>query len=325
MGVNIILLTNDTQLRGCLSAELSKIAGAALHTQSQNIFQAASLLLDDKPNVIVLDFDEFFVTRAFTLPLKQHYPLLFIAFGHPALRHAERSGLAEVLPRPAVTEHTLFAREVALRVARFTSTTARAGAAPPPAAPAETIKRVILFAASTGGTEALTAILTELPEDVPPILIVQHMPATFTMLFAQRMNELCRFTVKEAESGDFLRRGLALIAPGDLHMKLTLRSNHLAVECFNGEKIQGLRPAANVLFDSALPLLGKNAVGVILTGMGMDGASGLKALHDAGAVVIGQDESTSAVYGMPRAAYQMGAVDYQLPLSRIAGKLMELI
>jgi len=323
MGVNIVLLTNDPQLKRYLSDALAKAPGTTLHLQAENIFQAASLLVSNMANVIVLDFDHYFVTRAFTLPLQHSHPLLFIAYGKPDPRHAARSGLPEVLPRPGASEYGAFARDVALRVTQFVTADKRPILSA--AAPTDTVEKVLMFAASTGGTEALTTILSELPADVPPILIVQHMPPTFTQLFAQRMNELCRFTVKEAQTGDYLRRSLALIAPGDLHMKLVRRNGSLAVECLKSEKVQGLRPAADVMLQSALPILGKNVIGVILTGMGMDGAAGFKALHDAGAIVIGQDESTSAVYGMPRAAYQLGAVDYQLPLNRIAGKIIELI
>jgi len=324
MGVNIVLLTNDAQLKGILAAELSKIPDSTLHLQVPSIFQASALLMENAPNVVILDFDQYFITRTFTLPLQQHYPLLFIAYGTPEERHLSRSGLSEVLPRPSTAEYHLFARGVLLRTSHFAANAISVFNAAS-AASVKTLNKVIMLAASTGGTEALSTVLSALPADVPPILIVQHMPPTFTQLFAQRMNDLCRFTVKEAESGDFLRQNLALVAPGDYHMKLVRRGNFLAVECVDGVKIQGLRPAADVLFESAVPLVGPNTIGVILTGMGADGAAGLKALHDAGAVVIGQDEASSAVYGMPRAAFLLGAVDYQLPLSRIAGKIMELI
>jgi len=323
MPTNIIILSGDSGLKQALADELSKKPDCRVQTQVQSIYQASALLADGEPNIIIVDADEFFMTTAYTQPLCKQFKLLFIAYAQSPSQHSTRTGIPDILLRPSHATIVVFLREINHRIQRFADL-APALASPWPTAK-EAIDKVIMIAASTGGTEALHLLLCSLPANVPPILIVQHMPPIFTRLFAKRMDDDCRFTVKEAETGDYLRRGLALVAPGDLHMRLVKRNGMLAVDCVASEKVYGLRPAANVLFESALALTGKNTIGVVLTGMGADGATGLKALREAGAIVIGQDEQSSVVYGMPKAAYDLGAVDYQLPLEKIAGKIMELI
>lgn len=184
--------------------------------------------------------------------------------------------------------------------------------------------KVIVVASSTGGTNALEDILKALPAQVPPILIVQHMPSGFTKLFADRLDNLYKQHIREAQTGDLLMQGQVLIAPADKHMRLMHKDGRLAVECFVGTKIHGVMPAADVLFESAANLLKANAVGVVLTGMGADGAKGLMLMHNAGAKTIGQNEATCIVYGMPKVAKSLGAVDYELPLGQIAEKMLFL-
>ncbi len=188
----------------------------------------------------------------------------------------------------------------------------------------DTSQRIIAIGASTGGPEALEKIFKRLPAEVPPILVVQHMPSGFTKFFADRLNNLCSIEVREAATNDLLRKGLALIAPADYHMALIKKENRLAVDCYKGEKIHGVMPAADVLFESVANIMRGNSVGVILTGMGSDGAKGLKLMHNQGAKTIGQDMDSSIVYGMPKVAYNLGAVDYQLDIDKIAGKILEL-
>ncbi len=185
--------------------------------------------------------------------------------------------------------------------------------------------KVVAIAASTGGTTAFEQILKQLPaEDAPPIVIVQHMPSGFTKLFADRLNAVYKQDIKEAETGDYIKRGQVLLAPAEKHMRIIRQNGRFAVECFIGTKIHGVMPAADVLFESAAEICKSNAVGVILTGMGSDGARGLLQMHNAGAATVGQDEKTSVVYGMPKMAKQIGAVDYELPLNKIADKIVSL-
>lgn len=186
-------------------------------------------------------------------------------------------------------------------------------------------KKIIAIGSSTGGTEAVLEILKRLPQEVPPILIVQHMPPVFTRMYAERLNDICKMTVWEARNGDKLKPGLVLLAPGDFQMKLIKKSDGFYVQCAKGEKVNGHAPSVDVLFNSVASLAGRNAVGVILTGMGKDGAEGLLNMKKNGAYTIGQNQESCIVYGMPKAAFDIGAVDRQVTLTQIAAHIMENI
>ncbi|MCR5289568.1 MAG: chemotaxis response regulator protein-glutamate methylesterase [Treponema sp.] len=188
--------------------------------------------------------------------------------------------------------------------------------------PIDTTERIIVVGASTGGTEALKDLLSALPGDTPGMVIVQHMPEHFTKAFAGRLNGLSKMTVKEAENGDKVQRGLALIAPGNKHTLLKRSGKDYYVEVRDGPLVSRHRPSVDVLFRSAARYAGKNAVGVIMTGMGDDGAKGMKEMHDAGAYTIAQDEASCIVFGMPAEAIKNGGVDKIVPLQSIAKTLI---
>jgi two-component system chemotaxis response regulator CheB len=183
----------------------------------------------------------------------------------------------------------------------------------------QTTEKVVIVGASTGGTEALRVFLEAMPLDAPGIVIVQHMPEHFTRSFAARLNSVCRISVKEAENNDTVVRGRALIAPGNAHALLKRSGARYYVEIKDGPLVSRHRPSVDVLFRSAARYAGKNAVGVIMTGMGDDGAKGLLEMKEAGAVTIAQDEQSCVVFGMPKEAIKLGAVDRILPLENIAG------
>lgn len=188
---------------------------------------------------------------------------------------------------------------------------------PSPTSMAETTEKVIAVGASTGGTEALRVFLEMVPADSPGIVIVQHMPEHFTRSFADRLDSLCAITVKEAETNDTVIRGRALIAPGNRHTLLKRSGARYYVEVRDGPLVSRHRPSVDVLFRSTARYAGKNAIGIIMTGMGDDGARGLKEMKDAGAYTIAQDEATSVVFGMPAEAIKRGGVDKVLPLQSI--------
>ena len=188
----------------------------------------------------------------------------------------------------------------------------------------QTTEKVIVVGASTGGTEALLTLLQAMPVDCPGIVIVQHMPEKFTAAFAQRLNTLCDITVKEAVDNDTVLRGQALIAPGNLHMLLKRSGARYYVQIKDGPLVSRHRPSVDVLFRSAARYAGKNAVGVIMTGMGDDGAKAMLEMHEAGAVTVAQDEATCVVFGMPGEAVKMGGVDKILPLTQIAPIVLQL-
>lgn len=188
----------------------------------------------------------------------------------------------------------------------------------------QTTEKVVVVGASTGGTEALKVFLEMLPEDTPGIVIVQHMPENFTAAFAKRLDSICRVTVKEAQDNDTVVRGRALIAPGNHHTLLKRSGARYYVEIKDGPLVSRHRPSVDVLFRSAARYAGKNAVGVIMTGMGDDGAHGMKEMYDAGAVTIAQDEASCVVYGMPHEAVKLGGVHKSMHLSHIAAEILRL-
>ncbi len=202
----------------------------------------------------------------------------------------------------------------------------RADAVLPLAKPGKTVfqttDKVLVVGASTGGTEALRVLLSAMPLDAPGIVVVQHMPEHFTTAFAGRLDGICGITVKEAADGDPVLRGQALIAPGNRHLLLKRSGARYQVQIKDGPLVSRHRPSVDVLFRSAARYAGSNAIGVILTGMGDDGAHGLREMHQAGAYTIAQDEATCVVYGMPKEALKLGCVDRVLPLPHIAGEVI---
>lgn len=181
---------------------------------------------------------------------------------------------------------------------------------------------VIAIGASTGGTDALVEIFKRLPKNTPPVIVTQHMPPTFTKMFAERIDRLSPMSAKEAEDGDRLKQGQIIVAAGGLQMRLMKDARGYYVTSRPGEKVSGHCPSVDVLFSSVAEAAGANAVGVILTGMGGDGAEGLLKMRNAGAYTIGQDEETCVVYGMPAVAFKKGAVVTQLPLQKIAEQIL---
>jgi len=184
---------------------------------------------------------------------------------------------------------------------------------------------IIAIGASTGGTEALWTIIRELPATIPGIVIVQHIPPIFSRMFAERLNNQTHFHVKEAQAGDYVAPGKILIAPGDKHMRIKKIGDKYKIDVFEGEKVSGHCPSVDVLFESVAKEAGSHAVGIILTGMGYDGSKGLLAMRRKGARTIGQDEQSSVVYGMPKVAYELGAIEKQASLSNIPHQLMKIL
>jgi len=185
--------------------------------------------------------------------------------------------------------------------------------------------RLIAIGASTGGTEAVFNMLKVLPSKIPGIVVTQHIPPIFSKMFADRLNDTTQLRVKEAQTGDYADPGSVLIAPGGQHMRVKKVGERYRVECFEGGKVNGHCPSIDVLFESVAKEVGKGAIGVILTGMGYDGAKGLLAMRRKGARTLGQDEKSSVVYGMPKVAFEIGAVERQVPLETMAQALVALL
>jgi len=262
------------------------------------------------------------------------------------MMQALEAGAVEIVCKPAHGIGAFFEEQAqAIREAVRAAAQARVGLRPPrpqavkkltadavlaPGAPraagamSRTTEKVVAIGASTGGTEALRVVLEAMPSDCPPIVIVQHMPEAFTAAFARRLNGLCAISVREACDGDRLLRGHALIAPGNRHLLVGRSGASYRVEVRDGPLVARHRPSVDVLFRSVAQHAGTNAVGVIMTGMGDDGARGLAEMLQAGARTIGQDEATSVVFGMPQAAARAGAVEETLALDRIPGAVLRL-
>ncbi|MBE2169162.1 MULTISPECIES: protein-glutamate methylesterase/protein-glutamine glutaminase [unclassified Cobetia] len=231
------------------------------------------------------------------------------------------------LPQSNPYQSSLADRSVATSVSQDTVSQ---GTVPPATAaagrrPLLSSEKLIAVGASTGGTEAIRAVLQSLPADAPAILVTQHMPPGFTRSFAERLNGLCRIAVKEAAHGERILPGHAYIAPGDAHLTLSRSGANYVVTLDQRPPVNRHRPSVDVLFDSVARVAGRNAVGVILTGMGRDGARGLLQMREAGAHTIAQDEQSCVVYGMPREAVELGAAESVLPLSRISGHLLHQV
>ena len=251
------------------------------------------------------------------------------ARGSRAALEALAEGAVEVVAKPQM-EVRDFLHDSA---ARTVTPRSRAGSQAPlaglearraPARPAaqQTATRIVAVAASTGGTEALTTLLTALPADAPGLVIVQHMPAGFTAAFAERLNGICRIEVKEAATGDRVLNGRALLARGNRHLAVRRVDGGYEVVVDEGPLVSRHRPSADVLFRSVAQLAGANALGIILTGMGADGADGLLEMRKAGALTVAQDEASCVVFGMPKEAIARGAVDQVMALSAIAPRLV---
>jgi len=296
-----------------------------------------------KPDVITLDIEMPRMDGlTFLRKLMRHLPIPVVIVssltpkGSATALEALELGAVEVLSKPG-SAYSL--GEMSLQLGDKIRAAARAGvrkASPTPAAApkplgrpmsalTETTNKIMAIGASTGGTEALKVVLSRFPMNAPGTLVVQHMPANFTTAFAARLNELCQIKVKEAVDGDSVVQGVCLIAPGNYHMVLRRSGARYYVNVLTGPMVHHQRPAVDVLFESVAQVAGANAVGVILTGMGADGAKGLLSMKQSGAKTVAQNEESCVVFGMPKEAIKMGGVDKVVPLSAVADTALKML
>lgn len=336
--LHVLVVDDSAVVREAMAAVLAGGDGVTVATAPNPIVARRRMALK-RPDVIVLDLDmpeEDGLTFLRAQMAQDPIPVVICSShsvqGSRAALQALHDGAVEVVakPRIGVREFVQESKIIlldAIRGAaaarlrkRGTVTTAPAPRAVLPVAAAgsgTSSRRVIAIAASTGGPQALHEVLSGLPADTPGIVVVQHMPAGFTTAFAKHLDERCEIAVREAEAGDEVEDGLALIAPGGRHLSLKRSRTGFAVAITDGDLVSRHRPSADVLFRSVAEQVGVEALGVILTGMGDDGAEGLVAMKAAGAATVAQDEATCVVYGMPKEAIARGAVDVVLPLSQI--------
>jgi two-component system chemotaxis response regulator CheB len=338
--IRVLVVDDSAVVRKVLTEEISKYADFEVVGSAIDPYDARDKIIQMKPDVLTLDLEMPRMDGlSFLAKLMHHYPLPVVVVssqaphGSQAAMAALELGAVEVVPKPGsqfsvpdVGRHLVHALRAAA-AARVTSlplpsapqAESRNRTVAAPGTLLRTTHKVIAIGASTGGTQAIEHLLCSLPADIPGIVITQHMPESFTAAFAERLNRICPMQVREARNGDAVVPGVALVAPGNKHMLLLRSGATYQVRVKDGPRIHHQRPSVDVLFQSVAQHAGPNAIGIILTGMGADGAKGLRAMHESGAHTIAQDEASCVVFGMPKEAIALGGVDKVLPLSQMAG------
>lgn len=346
--IRVFLVDDSAVVRQVLGSVIDSIPGMKVIGSAPDPIFALKKLKEDWPDVIVLDIEMPRMDGiTFLKKLMKEHPIPVVICSTLTLKGAEvtmeamSAGAVDILTKPTVNlkgflqeSKTLMANAIKgaaqAKMTQVKSIAAKAGGRPavstimPLKAMAETTDRLIAIGTSTGGTQALETVLTQLPKTAPGIVVVQHMPEAFTAAFASRLNSICEVTVKEAKDNDRVMPGIVLIAPGGMHLLLRRSGAQYRVEVKDGPLVTRHKPSVNVLFRSVATAAGKNAIGIIMTGMGDDGAKGMKELHETGALTIGQDEQSCVVYGMPKEAFKLGGVDGEIPLSDIPALITSL-
>ena len=338
--IRVLIVDDSSVVRTFLQAVLKADPAIEVVGWAPDPFVAREQLIKLSPDVMILDVEMPKMDGiTFLSKVMAHKPTKTLIFSSltvensPMVLRAFEAGAVDVMAKPEINVQSglgAIAEELVAKVKEIAQANLGAAverlkqarvAAPAsvfsPKAFGTTTHKLIAIAASTGGTEALKDCLCRFPADTPGIVIVQHMPPVFTQSFAQSLQKLCPFEVREALDGDKIIPGRALIAPGNYHMEIRREGGYYHVKLHQEPLMHGVRPAADYLFKSVAVHAGKNATGVILTGMGKDGAEGLLAMKNSGAHTIAQDEATCVVYGMPKVAVEMGAVKQSLPLQQI--------
>jgi two-component system, chemotaxis family, protein-glutamate methylesterase/glutaminase len=341
--IKVLIVDDSAIVRKIMSEDLAKEPDIEVIGTAPDPYVARDRIVAQKPDVVTLDVEMPRMDGlTFLKKLMKHYPLPVIivssltAKGSKIAIEALENGAVDVMCKPggpySVADMSFQLKEKIRQAARVNMQQVQTtlSASPRKAGTvsmslSETTQKLIAIGASTGGTEALKHVLVDMPPNIPGILIVQHMPPHFTTAFAERLNGLCQIEVREAKDGDSILNGLALIAPGNFHMLLRRSGAKYFVTIKDGPMVHHQRPAVDVLFNSVAQYAGANAVGVILTGMGADGAQGMLKMKEAKAKTIAQDEASCVVFGMPKEAIKLNAVDRIVPLERVSREIIEMI
>ncbi|MDJ0839133.1 MAG: chemotaxis response regulator protein-glutamate methylesterase [Acidobacteriota bacterium] len=341
--IRVLVVDDSALVRKVLAAGLDMDPGIKVVGTASDPFVARDMIVRKMPNVLTLDVEMPRMDGVdFLRKLMPQFPLPVVMVsaltqrGKQITIEALEAGAVDFVTKPSSNlEEGLNAMMQELRtkvkIASMVNVShwkSRKPAMRPknkPRALAESTDKVVAVGASTGGTEAIREVLSYMPANMPGTVVVQHMPPGFTRMFAERLNQQCAAIVKEAESGDRIMPGRVLIAPGDKHMRVKRRGGIYEVVCEPGLPVMGHCPSVEVMMQSVAAEVGANAVGVMLTGMGRDGCTGLLAMRQAGASTIVQDESTCVVFGMPKEARDIGAAQRVLPLSQIGTSILRLV
>lgn len=337
--IRVLVVDDSIVFRELLVQNLNSDPAIQVVATAKDPYEARDAIVRHKPDVMTLDVELPRMSGIeFLRKLMPQYPLPVVVISalNDKVFDALNAGAVDFVAKPVISNRSQlvdFIRNELLVKIKIAST-ARIGNIKKKVvgeAQAQGLfsgksNLIVAIGASTGGTEAIFDVVKGFGTDIPGVVIVQHMPPGFTEMYAKRLNDQCRLRVKEAQTGDRVMPGHALIAPGgNQHMRIVKINGMYQVECRSGPRVNGHSPSVDVLFESVAKTAGSHAVGIILTGMGGDGAKGLLAMRKAGAKTIGQDESTCVVYGMPKVAYDIGAVQYQVKLPDIAARTYALL
>jgi two-component system, chemotaxis family, protein-glutamate methylesterase/glutaminase len=342
LAVKVLIVDDSALVRQVLERGLSADPMIHVIATAADPYAARDRIVEQRPDVITLDVEmprmdgvEFLRKLMPQMPIPVVMVSSLTQAGAQATLDALEAGAVDFVAKPGNQfgvglENMLVELREKVKAARRARVTVAKPRAPLGHAPADrtlkdTTDKVIAIGASTGGTEALREVLSQFPADMPGTVVVQHMPAKFTEMYAERLNRVCAMEVREAKDGDRVMPGRILLAPGGLQMNIVRRGGQYRVECRGTDRVSGHCPSVDHLFHSVARDVGSNAAGVILTGMGADGADGLLKMREAGAATFGQDEATCVVYGMPKVAYERGAVQAQYPLEAIAPAVLNLM
>jgi len=340
--INVLIVDDSALVRKILSEELSHFKDIQVVGTAVDPYVARDKIVKLKPDVITLDLEMPRMDGlSFLSKLMKHYPMPVVVLSSltpensAAALKALELGAVEVLCKPGTAYAPQnISRKLAHAIRAAAAARIGAGKREVRPGPGEVVKgafqfdtthKVIAIGASTGGTRAIEIVLAGLPPSTPGTVIVQHMPENFTKAFAERLDKNCRMTVREARDNDHVIPGTALVCPGNYHMVVNRSGGNYVVKIKEGPMVHYQRPSVDVLFQSVARHVGRNAVGVLLTGMGADGAKGLLEMKNSDARTIAQDEETCVVFGMPGEAIKLGAAERIVPLPRIAGTIVELI
>lgn len=335
--IRVLVVDDSMMFRKLLVQGLDSDPNIQVVAQAENAYEARDAIIKYRPDVMTLDVELPRMSGIeFLKKLMPQYPLpvVMISALNDKVFDALEAGAVDFVNKPSNMNreqlNVFLKQELATKVK--IASTAKVGKLKRiedshinSRVSAAASNKIVAIGASTGGTEAIFEVVHQFHRDIPGVVIVQHMPPGFTKMYADRLNNQCEVAVKEATSGDKVLPGQVLIAPGDRQMRLVKVNGQYQVECRGTEKVSGHCPSVDVLFQSVAKTAGRNAIGVILTGMGADGSKGLLEMRNAGAQTIGQDEASCVVYGMPKVAYEVGAVQYQMKLSAISQKVYSLL
>ncbi len=339
--IKVLVIDDSSIARQIISKALKSDPEIEVVGTVPDPYLARDQILSLKPDVLTLDVEMPRMDGiTFLRKLMKYHPMPVVMVSSLTQKGAEttlaalEAGAVEIVAKPEMEKHNF--NEITVELVDKVKSASKAkvlsrpksaiiSAPRPLTSMVATTNKIIAIGASTGGTEALKDVLSKMPANSPGILVVQHMPETFTTAFAMRLNQLSALSIKEASDGDSVTPGTCLVAPGNKHMLLRRSGSRYYVNVKDGPLVLRHRPSVEVLFNSVAKTAGKNAVGIMLTGMGGDGARAMKNMKDAGAQTVAQDEKTCVVFGMPKEAIKLGGVDKVLPLGQIPATVLKML